>query len=102
MDRRRFDHLAVELSVAACEPIARYALWQRLQEHGLDPLDLRRDALLAFVDGPLARFLLEQQLAVPPRALRRLRRRVARFDPAYPTPEEVFARIVDAWRREER
>ena len=100
MRRRRFDHLAVELSVAAREPIPRYALWLGLQEHGLDPHELGRDALLAFLDGPLSGFLVEHQLAVPRRALRRLRRRVARFDPAYPTPEEVFARIVDAARRE--
>ena len=93
MRRRRFDHLAVELSVEVGAAIPRWALWTALRELGHDPEQLSAEAALAFCDGPLQRFLHVQGLRLPPRGARRLRRRVTRYDPRHPTPEEIFARF---------
>ena len=93
MRRRRFDHLVTELSVEVGAPVPRFALWHALHEQGHDPERLSRDAVLAFCDGPLQRFLGGLGLVLPHARTRRLRRRVARFDPRYPAPEEVFARF---------
>jgi hypothetical protein len=82
-----------ELSLELDRVVPRYALWTALREYGHDPEFLSRDAALAFCDGPLDRFLGELGLALGARRTRRLRRRVARFDPLYPAPEEVFARF---------
>jgi hypothetical protein len=91
--RRRFDHLAAELSVALDRLVPRFALWHALRDAGCDPEQLGRDEALAFCDAALPRFLAGLGLALDPRAARRLRRRVERFDPRYPAPEEVFARL---------
>ena len=88
MERRRFDHLFVELSVALGELAPRYALWLRLAELGWTPETLRRDAVIAFCRQDLSGFLADHGLRLAPRKLRRLIRSVARFDPRYPTPEE--------------
>ena len=93
MRRRRFDHLAIELSLAVDRAVPRFALWTALHEGGADPEQLSRDAALAFCDAPLDRFLAGLGLALPAPARRRLRRRVARFDPRHPAPEEIFARL---------
>jgi len=98
MLRRRFDHLFVELSVAADELVPRYALWLRLHELGWDPVRLDRDEVLAFADDHLAGFLAEHDLRIRPRALRILRRRLRGFDPEQPTPEEVFERLFPTVR----
>lgn len=93
MRRRRFDHLAVELSVEVGRAVPRFALWNALHDHGLDPEDLSAPAALAFFDGPLDAFLRDHGLRLGPRRARRLRRRVARYDPRHPSPEELFARF---------
>ncbi len=93
MRRRRFDHLHVELSLAVDRRILRFALWTALQERGADPESLSREEVLDFCDGPLDAFLADCGLHLDERRARRLRRRLARFDPAYPAPEEVFARL---------
>jgi hypothetical protein len=73
--------------------VPRWALWTALREAGCDPERLGRDELLAFCDAGLPGFVAGLGLALEPRAERRLRRRLARFDPRYPAPEEVFARL---------
>lgn len=98
MERRRFDHLYVELSVALGELVPRYALWLRIGELGGNPETLERDAALSFCREHLQTFLAEHALALSARALKRLVRAVARFDPRQPTPEEqlsgLFERIL--------
>jgi hypothetical protein len=85
--RRRFDHLATELSVALGVRVPRHALWLASAGH----LDGAAPAS-AFCCGPLDEFLRGAQL--PPldaRARRRLRRAVERYDPARRAPEEILA-----------
>lgn len=92
MRRRRFDHLLVELSLALDRAVPRWELWTALCEAGADPEHLSRRAAVAFCEEPLGSFLASHGLALPERRARRLRRRVARYDPSVPTPEEIFAR----------
>jgi hypothetical protein len=89
--RRRFDHLALELSLALGQSVPRYALWLRLREEGFDPEALDRSQVLAFCADPLERFLEGMGLGLRPSCLRRLRRAVERFDPTRPTPYERIA-----------
>jgi hypothetical protein len=91
--RRGFDHLVAEASVAAGRLLPRYALWLRLRELGFDPERLTRDEALAFCRAGLRDFLREHCVALPEAARRRMERRVARFDPRQPTPEERLARL---------
>lgn len=93
MQRKRFDHLVVELSVAVGRVVPRYALWLLLQELGHDPVTLSHDAVLAFHDDQLEAFLAEHGLQLEPREARRLRRSLDRYDPAYPTPYETMERL---------
>jgi hypothetical protein len=93
VSRRRFDFLVTELSVAVGRVVPRYALWMLLHEQGWDPVQLGRDQLLCFHDGHLPGFLADQGLALSEREGRRLRRRLVRFDPRHPTPEETMARL---------
>ncbi len=98
MDRRRFDHLVVELSVSAGELVPRYALWLQFQELGCDPIRLEREDVRLFIDEHLAAFLSREELTIAPREVQRLRRRLLRYDPRHPTPEEVLHRIFTAHR----
>lgn len=91
MARTRFDHLAVELSVAVGVAIPRYPLWLHLHEAGADPEALSRPSAIAFCEGSLVHFLVERGLWLSPRERRRLTKRVARFDPAHPSPAERLA-----------
>jgi len=92
-ERRAFNFLFAELSVAVGELIPRYALWLRMQELGADPSFLARQDLLAFHDHHLEAFLASCGLLIRERSARRLRRVLDRFDPRRPTPEEVMERI---------
>jgi hypothetical protein len=94
--RRRFTHLHTEVSVAVGELVPRWALWLELEQRGLSPERLTRDGVLAFRERHLAAFLAEHRLSLDARAARRLSRRLARFDPRRPTPEEVLERLVAA------
>lgn len=102
MSPRRFDHFAIELSVAAGELAPRYALWLRLQELGWDPLDLQREHVATFLDEHLVRFMKDEQLSIAPRPLRQLRKRVLRFEPDQPTPDEILERIFGTARTADR
>ena len=93
MDRSRFEHLFVELSMACGVVVPRYRLWLALQEAGADPDRLRRRAALAFCDRDLAPFLATLGLQLSRWRRRRLRRAVAFFDPTLTTPEEILARL---------
>ncbi len=88
MGRRRFEHLVAELSVAIGQVVPRYALWLQLRELGWMPEHLTREAVIAFHDVHLARFLSDHRLVITPRAERKLRRSLRRFDSRHPTPYE--------------
>ena len=93
MERRRFNHLVVELSVAVGRVVPRYALWLRLGELDWNPDSLTTEQALAFVDEHLGSFLDEHSLSLPQREAKGLRKQLARFDPRYPTPYEVMQRL---------
>lgn len=93
MDRSRFEHLYVELSVACGRAVPRFRLWMAVQEAGGDPERLRRRDALAFLDSALHAFLESEGLALTRWKRRRLTRAVSFFDPATTTPEELLARI---------
>ena len=92
-NRRRFNHLFEEVSVAIGHVAPRYALWLALQEQGLDPEALRRRDVLEFADRHLEAFLAEHEFALRSRHLARLRRCLDRFDPRHPTPYETMERL---------
>jgi hypothetical protein len=91
--RRRFEHLVEELSVLAGQLVPRYALWLRLHQRGLDPERLGREQLLGFCRWELDAFLHEHGIQLSERDAQKLRRAVARHDPAVRTPYEWAARI---------
>jgi len=94
MDRRWFDHLFTELSVALGRRAPRYALWLALGELGVDPAKLGREDVVGFCDRELPSFLAEHRLALTARAEQRLQRSIRRFDPRHPSPAEHMARMV--------
>jgi hypothetical protein len=89
LERRRFDHLAAELSVALSLLVPRHALWLAAAAHLASA-----QAAAAFCDAPLDAFLDGAQLPeLPTRARVRLRRIVARFDATQRTPEEILGAL---------
>jgi len=90
--RRRFDHLVLEISLAAGRRIPRWDLWMRLHELGWDPESLTRQAAVAFCRSDLDGFLGDLGLYLSPRSLRRVERAVRRFDPLVPTPYDRLVR----------
>jgi hypothetical protein len=95
LNRRLFDHLFAEISVAAGIRLPRYALWLALHDLGSNPDSMTTDQALAFIDGAMPSFLRQRGLAVPPRTSRRLRKRIAKFAPGHPTPSER----LESWGR---
>jgi len=93
LGRRRFEHLYLELSVAVGARVPRYALWMSLHDSGSDPEQLEREDVIAFCDGHLDGFLAARGWHLAPRVRTALCRRLARFDPRHPTPEEFMARL---------
>jgi len=93
MQRRRFDHLIIEISLALDCNIPRYPLWLTFKELGANPEYLTREIVIEFCDEHLTDFLAHLGHTLSRRRTRRLRRAVARFDPALPTPYERMARI---------
>ncbi len=91
MARSRFDHLAVEVSVAVGIAIPRYPLWLHLHENGADPEALSRDAAIDFCEGPLQHFLADRGFRLSLREKRQLLKRVTRFDPEQPSPADRLA-----------
>lgn len=93
LGRRRFDNLHIELSVALGVAVPRFELWMELHECRMDPERLTREESMAFCDGPLESYLHKSGLSLRPRALRRLCRKVRKYDPAVLTPYERFAAL---------
>ena len=75
--------------------VPRYQLWLELHQWNIDPEYLTREQAMAFCDGPLASYLHRYGLSLRHRALRRLCRRVAKYDPTVATPDERFAAITE-------
>jgi hypothetical protein len=93
VNRKLFNHLFVELSVSVGVRVPRYALWLELHDHGWNPEALCLSDALAFFDGPMDAFLCNRGLRISQRARSRLRKEIARFDPRYPLPQEIFERL---------
>jgi hypothetical protein len=93
LGRRRFDNLHVELSVALGVGIPRFELWMEFHEWDMDPEHLTHEEAIAFCAGPLERYLHRRGLSLRPRALRRLCRKVEKYDPSIMTPYERFAAL---------
>jgi hypothetical protein len=91
--RRRFDNLHVELSVALGVGLPRFNLWMELHEWDIDPERLTREQVIAFCDGPLQCYLRKCGLSLRRRALRRLCRKLGKYDPTIVTPYERFAAL---------
>jgi hypothetical protein len=79
----------VELGVL----LSRFDLWLELHERNMDPERLAREEAIAFCGAPLASYLHRRGLSLRPRALRRLCRKVGKYDPAIATPYERFAAL---------
>jgi hypothetical protein len=88
MSRRTFEHLYSEICVAVDRRISRYALWLLVWENGADPDDMTGEQAQNIVDHHLTDLLKEEGVSLEGRPRRRLARRILRFDPRYPTPEE--------------
>lgn len=93
MQRRRFDHLVLEISLAANRNLPRYRLWLTLKELGMDPDRLTRKSAIEFCERGLPEFLAHHGCGLSPRRIRGLMRSVARYDPARLTPAERVAQI---------
>jgi len=91
MDRRRFEHLFVELSMLLGRLVPRFRLWLYLRENGADPESLTRHDVLGFCDSGLVPFLSAEGLSLSRRQQRKLRRGVAAFDPALSSPAELLS-----------
>ena len=88
MNRRRFEHLILEVSLAVGKTVPRYRLWLRLHDLGWNPEELACKEVLAFCAAGLAIFLAELGLKLAPRDARRVRKAIARFDPEVLSPYE--------------
>ena len=94
VERRWFNHLFTELSVASGQIVPRYELWLRIGDLGVDPARLERGDVFSFCDEHLPAFLSEHQLAMSKRSHRKLLQSLRSFDPAQLSPEEHMARMI--------
>lgn len=99
MQGRYFAHLYNEICVAVNRRISRYDLWLLLWDGGGDPDELTHSQARYFIENSLSALLAEQGAALDDRARRRLEKRILRFDPRHPTPEEWLTRTFDAAER---
>ena len=93
LDRSRFEHLYVELSVECGRLVPRDRLWLALREAGANPEVLSREHALTFFDMGLRGFLTENGLSLSRWKLRKVRRAVLFFDPGLTTPAELLERL---------
>ena len=99
MQGRFFEYLFVEICVAINQRISRYDLWLRVWDGGGDPDELNHDQVRHFIEHYLTRFLTEEGQPLAGRRLRRLEKRLLRFNPDHPTPEEWMTRIFEVQRK---
>jgi hypothetical protein len=95
MQRRYFEHLYNEICVAVNRRISRYDLWLLVWDGGSDPNELTHPQARSFVENNLSVILAEQGTSLNHRARRRLEKRILRFDPHHPTPEEWLTSCFD-------
>jgi len=95
MQRRFFEHLYCEVCVAVDRRISRYDLWLLMWEGGGDPDELTQEQAAYFIENNLTALLAEESCLLSPRARKRLERRILRFDPRHPTPEEWLESIFE-------
>lgn len=88
MERRYFEFLYTQISVALAQRVSRYDLWLAIWESGGDPDALTRGDVVCFLETGFSRLLQEEGKTLQPWARRRLSRRLLDFDPRFPTPEE--------------
>ena len=98
MNRRRFDHFYVELCCALVFRLHRYPLWIEMCNRDCNPESLSAADLLAFIDDGLDGCLADQGQALTPRARRKLRREMERYNPSHTTPYELMERIAGTTR----
>jgi hypothetical protein len=96
MQRRYFEHVYTEICIAVGRRISRYDLWLLVWEGGGDPDELTHPQARYFVENNLSAILTEEGTSLSVRARRRLEKRILRFDPHHPTPEEWLARTFDS------
>lgn len=95
MDRRRFEHLFAELSVACGRIVPRFRLWLCLHERDASPDSLSLRDVLDFCDDGVEPFLAAEGLSLSRWRLRKLRRAIFGFDPELTSPDEILARLED-------
>ena len=95
MKRRYFEHLYTEICVALDRRVSRYDLWLRLWEAGGNPDDLTLSQARYFLENDLSSVLAEEGTSLSIRARRRLEKKILRFDPQHPTPEEWLTNTFD-------
>jgi hypothetical protein len=95
MQRRYFEHVYTEICVAVGHRISRYDLWLLVWESGGDPDELTHPQAHHFVENNLSVILTEEGMSLSRRERRRLERRILRFDPHHPTPEEWLTKTFD-------
>lgn len=95
MHRRYFEHLYCEICVAVNRRISRYDLWLLMWDNGGDPDELTREQARNFIENNLSGLLSEQSCTLSPQARNRLERRILRFDPRHPTPEEWLGSLCE-------
>ncbi len=99
MPRRYFEHLYTEICVAVDRRISRYDLWLRLWDDGGDPDELTPLQARYFVENNLSSLLAEQSCTLSGRDRNRLERRILRFDPRHPTPEEWLGSLCEHFQK---
>jgi len=95
MNRRYFEHIYIELCLAANRRLSRYDLWLLVWESGNDPDDMTGAHAAHFVEHDLSGVLEEEGVRLGKRARRRLEKSILRFDPHRPTPEEWLERCFE-------
>ncbi len=94
MRHLRFERLYRALCDELFVRLPRYRLWLALHELGVHPERIDPVGVMRFLDEGLDDFLRAHGVAVSPRRARRLRRRMARFDPSHPSPEERLTALT--------
>ena len=93
-DRKIFNHLHEELSLAVGEYFPRMSLWEEVWEFTSEPLT--KETALRFLNERAPKLFPD----IPEKKLRRLTKRFERWDPNADTPEEIFARICGGLKGE--